>query len=76
MTSSGYCCICKKPIKHAIARFCETCGIKATDNKTGQEFFFHTDLQSDAENAMSLMGYGCSDYGFSFFENRSQPMDA
>lgn len=53
----------------------ETEGIKATDNGTGEEFFFYTDVQSEIENAMMLMGYGCSDYNLSFFDNRVQPTD-
>lgn len=50
-------------------------GIKATDNVTGQEFYFYTEIQNDVENAMLLMGYGSRDYNLSFFKNREQPMD-
>jgi hypothetical protein len=48
-------------------------GIKATDNQTGQEFFFYTEIQSDVENAMLLMGYGCTDYNLSFFQKDECP---
>lgn len=51
-------------------------GIKATDNVTGQEFFFYTELQEDVENAMMLMGYGSRDYNLSEFKGRIQPIDA
>lgn len=50
-------------------------GIKATDNKTGQEFFFYTEDQNSVENAMDLMGYGCRNYNLSFFKNREQPRE-
>jgi hypothetical protein len=50
-------------------------GIKATDNLTGQEFFFYTELQSDVENAMLLMGYGSRNYNLSFFNEREQPWE-
>ena len=53
----------------------ETSGIKATDNLTGQEFFFYTELQEDVEHSMTLMGYGCRDYNLSEFKNRKQPVD-
>jgi hypothetical protein len=50
-------------------------GIKATDNRTGQEFFFYTEIQSDVENAMTLMGYGCRGYNLSNFKDRVPPID-
>ena len=50
-------------------------GIRATDNYTGQEFFFYTDVQSDVEGAMLLMGYGCRDYNLSFFKGRLSTVD-
>lgn len=51
----------------------ETSGIRATDNDNGQQFFFYTSIQSEVENAMMIMGYGCTDYNLSFFQNRPQP---
>lgn len=51
-------------------------GIKATDNISGQEFYFYTDVQNDVENAMLLMGYGSRDFNLSFFKDRKQPMES
>ena len=50
----------------------ENDGIKAKtwDDK---EFFFYTDLSSDVENAMMLMGYDSHGYWLSFFKNRPEP---
>jgi hypothetical protein len=50
-------------------------GIKATDNVTGQVFYFYTEIQNDVENAMTLMGYGCRHYNLGFFTNKKSPMD-
>ena len=72
-----FCSICKESLSAncGFRRICLSCGIQATDNKTGQKFFFYDEVQSHAENAMCLMGYGCSDYSFSYFSNRPQPTD-
>jgi hypothetical protein len=56
-------------------KYCNNSGIKATDNVTGQEFFFYTDLQNGVENAMLLMGYGSSDYNLSFFKDKVPPFN-
>lgn len=31
---------------------------------------FNTDVQSDVENVMVILGYGCSDYNLSFKEDK------
>jgi hypothetical protein len=49
-------------------------GIMATDFQ-GRCFYFYTCLQSEVENAMTLMGYGCTDYHLSLFTNILQPSE-
>jgi len=41
-------------------------GIVATTRKGQRVFFFNTLRQDEVESAMTLMGYGCSDYYLSF----------
>ena len=44
--------------------------VKTWDDK---EFYFYTEIQSDVENTMILMGYDSHGYWLSFFKDRSEP---
>lgn len=38
-----------------------------------KEYYFYTDLQSDVENAMLLMGYTTYGYSLGMFKDRPEP---
>ena len=44
--------------------------VETWDNKA---FFFYTELQSEVENAMVLMGYDSHGYWLSFFKDKKAP---
>lgn len=50
----------------------ETSGIKA-ETHDGHEFYFYTEIQSEVEAAMILMGYDSHGYWLSGFKDRPEP---
>lgn len=50
-----------------------TSGIKAKTHDD-KEFYFYTEVQSDVENAMVLMGYDTHGYWLSEFKDRPEPV--